>query len=264
MAQAVASGYGKEAVSVYRTDGERLFACEVDMLIRGEAFETSYTQGDNSLVVATDSMKNFIHRVALECEADGLEDFLAEIGTRFLARYHHVESVDLEGRERPFAPRKGSVLQRIYDDYSSAGLTVFADGQRIESSGRAGLHLLKLSGSAFAGFVRDEYTTLPEAWDRPLFVHLDVKWHNVDYGRRADGEEVRDTLVSTFAGFDSESIQHLVHEMGTRVLERFTEIDSVSFRAENRLWDTAQEGDGITVYTDARPPFGVIELQLNR
>ncbi|MGH3093351.1 MAG: factor-independent urate hydroxylase [Gaiellaceae bacterium] len=264
MAEPVAPAYGKHAVSVYRIGDGRLFACEVDMLIRGEAFESSYTKGDNSQVVATDSMKNFIHRTAIEYEADGLEDFLAEIGTRFLARYEHVESVDLNGRERVFVPLAGSVFQRVYDDYATAGLTLFPDGGRSENSGRQGLHLVKLTGSAFAAFVRDEYTTLPETRDRPLFVHLDVNWHNADHGRRADGEQVRETLVSTFAEFDSESIQHLVHEMGTRMLERFSEIDTLRFRAENRLWDTAQQGDGVTVYTDARPPYGVIELQLDR
>ena len=264
MAEPVAHAYGKHAVTVYRIGGGRLFACEVNMLIRGEAFESSYTTGDNSQVVATDSMKNFIHRMAVEYEADGLEDFLAEIGTRFLARYEHVESVDLKGRESVFVPLAGSVFQRVYDDCATAGLTLFPDGGRIETSGREGLHLVKLTGSAFAGFVRDEYTTLPETRDRPLFVHLDVNWHNADHGRRADGEQVRETLVSTFADFDSESIQHLVYEMGTRVIERFSEIEVIHFRAENRLWDVAQEGESATVYTDARPPYGVIEVQVQR
>jgi urate oxidase/2-oxo-4-hydroxy-4-carboxy-5-ureidoimidazoline decarboxylase len=264
MAEPVAADYGKDEVSVYRTDGERLFACAVRILIRGEAFDTSYTEGDNSMVVATDSMKNFVHRTALEHEGAGLEDFLVEVGRRFLDRYEHVEAAELRGREVVFARRAGTVLQRLYDDCGVAQTTLYRQGDRLERSGREGLHLVKLTGSSFAGFVRDEYTTLPDAHDRPLFVHLDVGWHNVDYGRRADGEAVRTTLVETFADFHSASIQHLVHEMGVRVLEGTPEIDNVSFRAENRLWDKAQDGDGAVVYTDARPPFGVITLSLSR
>jgi urate oxidase/2-oxo-4-hydroxy-4-carboxy-5-ureidoimidazoline decarboxylase len=260
----VAHSYGKDAVSVYRTDGERLFACEVRMMLRGDAFETSYTEGDNSLVVATDSMKNFVHRTALEHAGGGLEDFLAEIGRRFVDRYGHVRTVELRARETVFAPRAGTVFQRLYDDCAVAEATFSDDGTHVERSGREGLHLVKLTGSAFAGFLRDEFTTLPETHDRPLFVHLDTGWHNADYARRADGEGVRDTLVATFAEFASESIQHLVHEMGARVLERFPEIDSVAFAAENRLWDTAEQDAGATVYTDARPPFGVITLSLDR
>jgi urate oxidase/2-oxo-4-hydroxy-4-carboxy-5-ureidoimidazoline decarboxylase len=264
VAEPVAHSYGKDAVSVYRTEDERLFACEVRLLARGEAFTASYTEGDNSAVVATDSMKNFIHRTALDFEGGSIEDFLVEVGRRFVERYEHVEAVELHGRETVFARRAGAVLQRLYDDYGVADVWIYPDISRLERSGRNGLHLVKLSGSSFAGFVRDEYTTLPDAHDRPLFVHLDVSWHNADYARRADGERLRDLLVETFADFKSESIQHLVHEMGVRALDRFGEVDNIAFRAENRLWDTAQEKDGATIYADARPPFGVITLSLDR
>jgi urate oxidase/2-oxo-4-hydroxy-4-carboxy-5-ureidoimidazoline decarboxylase len=264
MADPVSISYGKDAVSVYRTDGERLFACEVRLLVRGEAFVPSYTQGDNSMVVATDSMKNFIHKTALEFEAAGLEDFLVELGTRFVKRYEHVEAVELHGRETVFAPRAGVVFQRLYDDYAVADVFVYPEDERLERSGRNGLHLVKLRGSSFADFLRDEYTTLPDAHDRPLFVHTDVSWHNADYARRVDGERLREHLIGTFADFKSESIQHLVYEMGSRALVEFQEIDNIAFRAENRLWDTAQEAEGVAVYTDARPPFGLITLSLDR
>jgi urate oxidase len=264
MAEPVAGEYGKDAVSVYRTDGERLFACEVQMLVRGETFVTSYTEGDNSMVVATDSMKNFVHRTALEFKGAGLEDFLVEVGRRFLDRYGHVEAANLRADEVVFARRAGVVLQRLYDDRGFAQMTLYRNGERLERSGREGLHLIKLSGSSFAGFVRDEFTTLPDAHDRPLFVHLDASWHNADYDRRVDGEAVRSALVETFDDFASASIQQLVHEMGVRALDGFPEIDNIAFRAENRLWDAAQEGGGVTVYTDARPPFGVVTLSLSR
>ena len=71
----------------------------------------------------------------------------------------------------------------------------------------------------------------------------------------------------TFHRFVSQSIQHLVHEMGQRVLERFPQLTEVSFEAQNRLWDTAavSELDGrVKVYCDPRPPFGRIGLTLRR
>jgi urate oxidase / 2-oxo-4-hydroxy-4-carboxy-5-ureidoimidazoline decarboxylase len=273
MAEPVSISYGKDAVSVYRTNGERLFSCEVRLLAYGERFVPSYTEGDNSMVVATDSMKNFIHKHALEYEAAGLEDFLVVLGERFIERYDQVDSVELYAREVVFAPRAGVVFQRLYDDYCWAHMNLYRardveghhfEGDRLERSGRNGLHLVKLRGSSFADFVRDEYTTLPDAHDRPLFVHMDVSWHNADYGRRADGDRMREHLIGTFADFESESIQHLVNEMGSRALSTFPEIDNIAFRAENRLWDTAQATDEVTVYTDARPPFGVITLSLGR
>jgi urate oxidase / 2-oxo-4-hydroxy-4-carboxy-5-ureidoimidazoline decarboxylase len=264
MAQPVAHSYGKAAVSAYRIAGERLFSCEVELIVGAEALAPSYTEGDNSLVVATDSMKNFVHRAALDFDGNDLEDFLKLVGQRFIDRYEHLEWVQVEGREVPFEKRSGRVLQRQYDDHGFAKLMLGREGMREHRSGRRSLHLLKLSGSSFADFVRDEFTTLPDAYDRPLFVHLDAEWTHSDFERRAPSKDVRDLLVETFAGFDSASIQHLVHEMGVRALERFSQIDVLFFRAENRLWDLVQEGEGARVFTDARPPYGLITLELAR
>lgn len=264
MAEPVAQLYGKHAVSVYRIAGDQLFACQVDTMLIGRAFLPSYTEGDNSMVVATDSMKNFVHRTALDFEGDSLEEFLFELGSRLLARYEHVDSVDMHAEEVTFERKSGVVFQRLYDDRAFANVAVSRDGTRYQWSGRKDLHLIKLSGSSFAEFIRDEYTTLPETYDRPLFIHLDVQWINSDPGRRASGEQVRDLVVETFASFESASIQHLVYEMGVRALERFSEIGSISFRAENRLWDKADEAESTVVYTEARPPFGVIDLTLQR
>jgi urate oxidase / 2-oxo-4-hydroxy-4-carboxy-5-ureidoimidazoline decarboxylase len=241
-----------------------LFACEVGLMVTGRALVSSYTEGDNSRVVATDSMKNFIHRAALEFEGDALEDFLSEVARRFLDRYDHIDEIEAEGSEVVFATRGGSVRQRLYDDYAVATVAMHREGLHTEWSGRRGLHLMKQSGSSFAGFVRDEFTTLPEAHDRPLFVHLDTSWINSDVASRAPSEELRDVLIETFADLESASIQQLVYEMGVRVLDRFAGIASISFRAENRLWDTAQTGESAAVYTDARPPYGLIELTLER
>jgi urate oxidase/2-oxo-4-hydroxy-4-carboxy-5-ureidoimidazoline decarboxylase len=266
MAEPVSVSYGKGAVSVYRIAGDRLFAAEIRLLIGDEVFVPSYTAGDNSLVVATDSMKNFIHKAALDYTADTLEDLLRAIAGSFLERYEHVESLNLTATELSFARREGLVYQRLYDDAAWASVASRREGPEgiVERSGRRGLHLVKLSGSSFAGFVRDEHTTLPESFDRPLFIHMDASWANADAGKRADGLALRESFIRTFADFESASIQHLVHEMGVRALEQFPELTSISFEAQNRLWDTLQTADGATVYTDARPPYGLIELTLRQ
>jgi urate oxidase/2-oxo-4-hydroxy-4-carboxy-5-ureidoimidazoline decarboxylase len=264
MAEPVSVSYGKGAVSVYRIEGDRLFGAEIELVIGDEVFVPSYTEGDNSLVVATDSMKNYIHKVALDYPGDTLEDLLQAIAGSFLERYEHVESVNLTATELSFDQREGLVYQRLYDDAAWARLVSRREEPDVERSGRRGLHLVKLSGSSFAGFVRDEHTTLPESFDRPLFIHMDATWENADPGKRADGLALRESFVRTFADFESASIQHLVHEMGVRALDQFPELASISFEAQNRLWDTAQTTDAARVYTDARPPYGLIELTLRR
>ena len=268
MAELLRIGYGKEAVSVYRTDGvSSLFAVEVGMTLRGASFVPSYTEGDNTLVVATDSMKNFIQMTALEYDGESLEGFLELLARRFLDTYGQVERIELTGREVPFARRSEQSFQAVGGDRAVAELALGRDGTLEHRSGREGLRLLKLTGSSFEGFVRDEYTTLADSRDRPLFIHLDVHWRNVDFAARANGEAVRDSVAATFADFDSASIQELVHEMGLRALDAFPEIEEVSFVGENRLWDTAQVSGSdqrVRVYTDPRPPYGRIELTLRR
>jgi urate oxidase / 2-oxo-4-hydroxy-4-carboxy-5-ureidoimidazoline decarboxylase len=268
VAELLRIGYGKEAVSVYRTDGvSSLFAAEVGMTARGKAFGPSYTEGDNTLVVATDSMKNFIHVTALEYRDSSLEGFLELLARRFLDTYGQVERIEFAAREVPFARRSDQSFQGVGGDHAVAELVLDRDGTLEHRSGRVGIRLVKLTGSSFEGFVRDEYTTLAESRNRPLFIHLDVHWRNRDFAERADGEAIRDSVAGTFAEFDSASIQQLVHAMGRGLLDAFGEVEEVSFVAENRLWDTAQvsgSDERVRVYTNPRPPYGRIELTLGR
>lgn len=77
-------------------------------------------------------------------------------------------------------------------------------------------------------------------------------------------EQVRDLLAATFHDVNSRSIQHLVYEMGVRLLARFPQLREVRFEAQNRLWDHAFSDDetGRKVHTDPRPPYGRIGLTL--
>jgi urate oxidase / 2-oxo-4-hydroxy-4-carboxy-5-ureidoimidazoline decarboxylase len=260
--------YGKAEIGVYRTDGiSSLFAAEVTLDVYGENFMPAYTEGDNSLVVATDTMKNFVHSNALEYAGESLEGLLELLGERFLATYDHVERIRLEAREIPFERQSDVLFQRCYGDRGVAELELGREGVLDRRSGREGVHLIKITGSSFTRFARDDYTTLPETVDRPLFVHLDVHWRYLDEAGPIPSTDVRDSVAETFDDFNSESIQHLVHEMGRRLLDRFPVIAELSFEAQNRLWDTAHVSEAderVKVYTDPRPPYGMIGLTLRR
>ncbi len=75
---------------------------------------------------------------------------------------------------------------------------------------------------------------------------------------------MRDHLAATFDDFVSESIQHLVHEMGTRLLADFAPLAEVSFHAENLTRDPVGEEAGRRVFTDPFPAQGLITLTLER
>jgi len=302
--------YGKADVKVYRTSAEpltgitpipespftgrenRLAAAEIEVVVHGTEFLEAYTHGDNRQVVATDTMKNFIHAVSLQARARALEEWLLEVGTAFLDTYPHMERLTILGRSLPFpsavVPAEDgdgfAASDRLFSrdrcDHGTARLELArSDDGTIEitdhASGHVELQLIKLTGSAFADFARDEHTTLPERRDRPLYVWLDIGWRYadvadavlVDPARYVASEQVADLAGAVFHAFVSLSIQHLVNEIGARMLDRWPQLVEVSFDAQNRLWDVGAESpddDRVKTYADPRPPFGHIGLVLRR
>jgi urate oxidase len=254
-----------------------------------QSLAPAYTEGDNSMVVATDTMKNFIHQVAIEFTGATLEEYLLLLGRRFFQTWDHVHSLRLSGKELPYpavtVPTGDSfgpssvLFSQQPGDFGTATLDVVRDGDNARivdhRCGRQSLHLIKVTGSAFADFVRDQYTTLPSVKDRPLYVFLDVSWRyadvqdavSSDHARYVAAEQVRDVVATVFHEFVSMSIQHLMHEIGQRLLARFPQLSEVSFDGQNRLWDTvvvSQENDKIKSYCDPRPPYGSLHLTLRR
>jgi urate oxidase len=322
--------YGKAEVSTYRTSAtpleglrpipesaftgrpNHLLAAEIDVQVMGEAFSEAYTVGDNRNVVATDTMKNFIHRQSLEFTGSTLEGWLYFLGRRFLETYSQMERLRVSGEEIRFdaamvpvgtaasaksAPRSGSgssstsaaggrfepssvLYRRRHDDRGVASIELgrAEDGAIVLGdlrAGRVGLELLKTTGSAFADFPRDEYTTLPSKKDRLLFTHVDIAWRYTDpqaalapdLDRYVASEQVSDLAAVVFHEFVSLSIQHLVHEIGTRMFERFASLEEITFEAQNRTFDTAEESaeeEQRKVYTNPRPPYGRIGLTMRR
>jgi urate oxidase len=256
--------YGKLRVPVHRITGDDVFACEVSVEVLGDNFAPAYTEGDNSAVVATDTMKNFILREAAQYPGATLEGFLAFVGERMIATYPVMHALRVSGRELRFDRLAGKVFSRSVDDHGVAAVEIGPHGPGEMRGGRHGLMLLKTSGSAFTRFARDEYTTLPERGDRPLFVRIDVDWRYAAGAEPVDSRAVRDHLARTFDDFVSESIQHLVHEMGTRLLADHDQLAELSFTAENHTRDPVGEQDGRKVYTDPFPAQGLITLTLTR
>jgi urate oxidase len=284
--------YGKTAVPVYRHDaapleglrdlpesglrrrGNALFAARVTVEVFGDNFLPSYTEGDNAMVVATDSIKNLILRETGSWTGATLESLLHHIGGHLLGGYPQMEALLVSGEEIRFEPAgpAGALHSRLDGDHGTAELRLVraGDGVAIDDlrCARMGVSLLKRTGSAFTAFVRDDYTTLPERRDRPLWTGLDVAWRYADPrvalgaapAAYVDSAQVRDVCAAVFEGFVSESIQHLVHEMGLRLLERFPELAEVAFEGRNLTRDPVVPG----VYTDPFPAHGTITLTMRR
>jgi len=269
--------YGKSDVIVYRLnrDGQvpagqcPVFGARVQMLIYGDAFWPTYTTGDNSGLIATDSMKNFIQRETMDFAGSDVEGYCRFLADKFLATYAQVEGVQVSAEEIPYQGLGGPALMPSGQERATARVEI-KPGSLVEAcSGLRGFKLLRLGGSAFHGFVRDEYTTLPDLLNRPLHMWLDLEWHYLNAAAAFnEGRMVaraRDLVRRVFESFESGSIQQLIYRIGTAMLAENPSIAAVDLEANNRTWDTiAERGAELGVYTDARPPYGCLGLSLKR
>jgi urate oxidase len=273
------SYYGKGDVIVYRLNrvGGAVFGASITILIYGDAFWSTYTTGDNTGLIATDSMKNFVQREILNFEGSDLEDCCRFLGAKFLDLYPQVEGVQMSAAEIPYAalPNSEVAFAPAGPERATARLELNREGVAEVASGIRGFKLLRLGGSAFHGFVRDQYTTLPDIKNRPLHMWLDLEWTYTDtaaaFHSGAVTRNVRGIVREVFHGFESGSIQQVIYQIGTKMLTDIPGIAEVHLEANNRTWDTIAElakgderGDELGVYTEARPPFGILGLRLKR
>jgi len=274
------SYYGKGDVIVYRLrrDGNSpcpVFGASVMMLLYGDAFWPTYTTGDNTNLIATDSMKNFIQRETLNFTGDNLESYTLFLAEKFLRTYPQTEGIQVSATEIPYDPLPGGAMAFAPGgpDHAFARLELRRAGTELQtveaSSGIHGFRLLRLGGSAFYGFVRDQYTTLPDIKNRPLHMWLDLEWwYSTPAAACSEGRttaRVREIVQQIFQSFESGSIQEVIYQIGGKMLTELPEISEVHLEANNRTWDTiADAGENLGVFTEARPPFGCLGLRMKR
>jgi len=271
--------YGKGDVIAYRLyrDGHvpegqsAVFGANVLLLIYGEVFWPTYTTGDNTGLIATDSMKNFIQRETMNFSGADLESYCRFLGEKFLATYPQVEGVQVSASGIPYEELTLSGVSYAPGgpDRATARIELTRTGVVEVRSGITGFRLLRLNGSAFTGFVRDRYTTLPEIRNRPLHMWLDLDWSYTDpaaaFSEGAVMKQVRGIVHGIFDTFESGSIQQVIYQVGMNMLADIPAIGEIHLEASNRTWDTiAEKGDELGVYTDARPPYGCLGLRLRR
>jgi urate oxidase len=220
-------------------------------------FEPSYREGDNSLVLPTDTMKNTVYALAQDPAVEQPENFAMLLATHFLDHFRHVQRVSVDiyshfwNRNGAFSFTGGPPHRRI------AKIEATRDKATIES-GVAGYLLMKTTGSAFEGFLRDEYTTLAEASDRILATSLDAIWlHNGSAG----WDKVMELITSTFAGHASKSVQHTLYAIGETVLQQCEQIERIRLIMPNKHYLPTRHAD---VFIPTDEPHGLIEAVLSR
>ena len=97
--------YGKSGVRLTRVtrlaDSHEIREIPVDVRLEGE-FESSYTLGDNSQVIATDTMKNVVYALAQGRPAEAVEEFASALAGHFLDGFPQVRSATVRTAEQPW------------------------------------------------------------------------------------------------------------------------------------------------------------------
>jgi urate oxidase len=267
--------YGKSAIRLVRVDrtadGHRVRDLTVAIALEGD-FAASYVDGDNSLVVATDTMKNTAYALAAEHLGGSIEAFATALGRHFLLD-PQVSTATVSIDEFAWRPI-GSAPDAFTRDRSSTRtcvVAVSAEGVVVDA-GIADLVVMKTSKSAFSGFPRDEFTTLAETDDRLLATKVSAVWRyvggaSVDYD--ASFAAVSRTMLDVFAEHHSESVQASIWIIGRAIVERHPEVAEVTMTLPNlHHWLADIERFGIPndrqVYVSTTEPHGLIQATVRR
>lgn len=270
--------YGKAAIRIVRVGRDetphRLRDLTVAIALEGD-FTAAHTDGDNALVVATDTMKNTAYAFAAEHLSGSIESYGTVLARHFLefpqvqravvnVREHTWSPIDVGGSPAPDA------FVRQGDGTRVATVAVARDGIMIES-GIEDLVVMKTTRSAFSGFPRDRFTTLPETDDRLMATKVTAIWrygvHDLDHD--ASWRAITSTLLETFADHDSPSVQTSIWIMAKAMLERHEELDEVRMVLPNlHHWTVDLSPFGIEndrlVYVATTEPHGLIEATIRR
>jgi urate oxidase len=264
--------YGKAAVRLMKVErsasSDVVTELTIDVRLEG-AFDAVY-DGDNSACIATDTMKNTVYALAREAPIGGAEAFSSRIGDHFI-RQAAVRQVRVNAIEHVWT-RIGAHPHAFV---RSGGEQWTATVERTREStivrgGLTNLVALKTADSAFSGFPRDRFTTLPETGDRLLATAVSAEWTYAagltDYAAR---DRIRAALLATFAAHKSQSVQHTLAAMGRAALEAVAGVEEITLTLPNRhhlLVDLQPFGldnpNEVFVPTDA--PYGVIEATIRR
>jgi urate oxidase len=274
------NSYGKSAVRLLKvvrsaTHHEiREFA--VDIALQG-TFDAAHTEGDNSLVLPTDTMKNTVYAKARELTLGAPEDFGIALAQHFLGASAAATSASVGVTEHGWrrldvggVPHEHA-FERRSSELRLARIALARDGVPDVVAGIDDLLILKSGRSAFSGYPHDKYTTLRETDDRILATSISTHWRYRAGTTSfvAQFHAVRRVLLETFAHHDSKSVQHTLYAMGEAALKNCEAVNEISITMPNKhhlLVDLAPIGldNPNEIFVPTSEPYGLIEATLTR
>jgi urate oxidase len=281
-----ADQYGKaenRVVRIYRdTDRHEIRDVTVTTTLRG-TFADAYLHGDQSQVLPTDTQKNTCYAFAKEKGLREIEDYALALARHFVDDVEPVHTARIavdelawervevggQGHDHTWVRRGPEVRTTV----AEVGTDVGGGVQVV--SGLRDLVLLKSTGSEFAGFLTDSYTTLAGTHDRIMSTSLVANWR---YGAAAVEQgvdwdtswtDIRQIMLERFATVHSLALQQTLWEMGKAVLEAHAGVAEINLVAPNKhhfVVDLAPFGleNHNEVFHAADRPYGLIEATVRR
>lgn len=271
--------YGKaenRVVRIHRdTPRHEIRDLNVSTALRGP-FEPAHLLGDQSNVLPTDTQKNTVFAFAKLHGVGAIEDYALTLARHFVADVAPVTGARIEVEE--FAWQRAMVdgvehdhtWTRTGPQVRTAAVTVDATGEYV-IGGIKDLVLLKSTGSEFAGFLHDEFTTLDDTHDRVMATSLVAQWRfgspSADWD--ATYAAIVATIIREYATLQSLALQQTLWAIGTAMLEQFTELVEVRLSAPNKhhfavdLSPFGLKNPG-EVFHAADRPYGLIQATVLR
>ena len=261
--------YGKAEVRMVHVDRSTathgLTDLNVSVALSGD-LDAAHTAGDNANVLPTDTQKNTVYAFAAEHGVGAVEDFGLRLARHFVTTPSITRAV-VTIESYPWRRLGPHSFERDGGEVRTARVTVAADGEHV-ISGVTGLVLMNTTDSEFVGYIKDRYTTLPEATDRVLATSVTAAWRHAavtpDTDWNASYTAARRALAAAFTGTYSRALQETLFAMGRAVLGSAAGLAEVRLSLPNRhhfLVDTAPFGlpnEGTVFHADDRP-YGLIE-----
>ncbi|MBP5870765.1 urate oxidase [Streptomyces scabiei] len=254
----------------------------VSVSLSGDMAEV-HLSGSNANVLPTDTTKNTVYAFAKEHGIESAEQFGIHLARHFVTSQPAIhrarirveeyawERIEHGGEGAHSFVRRGQETRLAQITYDGSSWEVV--------SGLKDLTVMNSTDSEFWGYVKDAYTTLPEAHDRILATEVSGRWRfnwTDDAQEMPDWdtsyEQTKQHLLRAFAETYSLSLQQTLYRMGSRIIEHRDEIDEVRFSLPNKhhfLVDLKPFGlDNATedgaVYVAADRPYGLIEATVLR
>lgn len=223
--------YGQSRVRLTKVDRDadvhQITELAVDVELDGD-FDAAYAEGDDSLVLPADTMKNMVCAFAREIDPGELETFAWTLGCHFVENFDHVSHASvkitetpwnrlvIDGKPHPHAFSGSSTERNTCHAAVTAPTKQDEEPEGVIECGLEGLALLKTNDRVFATTVAAKwvYNDVPDDW-------------------RALRERIRATLIREFVARFSPSAPGALREMASAVLDAEPTVEEITLSMPN-------------------------------